>query len=136
MEKTKAFEISGPTLLPYSPIVLLRDILKRWLIILMAAVVVGVGDYILMDQTHQPVYKTDATLVITTQDSTSTVYSNLNSTSELAAVFASLLNSSVMQKTVLEELHHCVPDRGDQSADTAGYLFRTPHCVFGDPIPH
>jgi capsular exopolysaccharide synthesis family protein len=104
MQNTKDFEYETPGLLPYDPIILVLDVLRRWLLVLVVAVVVGVGTYIAADMMYQPEYETSATLVVTTRDSTATVYTNLKSTSEIAAVFTELLNSSVLQKIVLEEL--------------------------------
>ena len=89
-------------LLPFDPIVLLMDVAKRWLLILLVAVVAGVSTYILMDATYQPSYKTTTTFVVTTQDSSTTVYSNLTSTSNLASVFSELLNSSILRKSILQ----------------------------------
>ena len=74
--------------LPFHPIVLLRDVAKRWLLILLAVLVVGVGTYIYTDVTYAPVYQTTTTYVVTTYSSSSTVYSNLSSASSLAGVFS------------------------------------------------
>ena len=86
----------------FDPIILLLDVAKRWLLILLVAVMAGVGTYILKDATYAPVYKTTTTFVVTSQDSSSTVYSNLTSASTLATVFSDLLNSSLLRKTILE----------------------------------
>ena len=91
-------------LFSYDPIVLVYDVLKRWLLIVMAALVVGVGSYIMTDMSYSPVYKTTTTYVVTTRSSSSTVYSNLTSTTTLATVFSDLLNSSVMRKSILQEI--------------------------------
>ena len=88
-------------ILTFDPIVLLLDVAKRWLLILLVAVMAGVGTYILKDVTYQPTYKTTTTFVVTTQDSSATVYSNLTSASNLASVFSELLNSSILRKTIL-----------------------------------
>ena len=103
MQNTMEFESSKPGVLPYAPIVLVMDALRRWLLILTAAVLAGVMVYIAADAVYTPEYETSATLVITTRDSTATVYTNLNATSEIATVFSKLLNSSILQKVVLEE---------------------------------
>lgn len=103
MNKISEFKIERPSMLSVIPFVLVRDVLKKWLLILTVAVMAGVGAYIITDWTYKPVYQTSSTLVVTTRDSSNTVYSNLQSTTELASVFAGLLNSSVLQKVVLEE---------------------------------
>ncbi len=98
--------------LPFHPIVLLRDVAKRWLLILLAVLTVGVATYIYADATYAPVYQTTTTYVVTTHSSSSTVYSNLSSASSLATVFSDLLNSSIMRKAILQKT-------GTQSFDGA-----------------
>ena len=104
MAKSNDFQVTNTTLLSFEPIVLLRDVMKNWLLILVVAVTVGVGAYIITDQSYRPVYQTNTTMVITSRGSSSTVYSNLQNASNLASVFTELLNSSVLQKKILEEL--------------------------------
>lgn len=104
MAQTKDFHVSESTLLPFDPIVLVRDVLKRWTLILLAVVIAGTSTYIMTKKDYEPIYQTSTTLVVTNRGSSSSVYSNLQTTSDLATVFTSLLNSSVLQKRVLEEL--------------------------------
>ena len=89
------------SLLPFDPIVVVRDVLKRWLSILLIALTVGVGSFILTDMSYEPRYQAKVTFVVTTRSSASTVYGNLTSTSEMASVFSELINSSVMRKKIL-----------------------------------
>ena len=84
-------------------IVLVQDVLKRWLVVVLAALAVGIGTYIYTDATYAPVYRTTTTFVVTTRGSSTSVYSNLSSTSNLAGLFTELLNSSIMRKTILQE---------------------------------
>ena len=104
MEKTNEFYMENASLLHFDPIVLLRDVAKRWLVIVLAALAVGVGSYIYTDMTYQPVYRATTTFVVTARGSATTVYSNLSSTSNLAGVFTELLNSSLMRKTIVREM--------------------------------
>ena len=104
MEKTNEFYMENASLLHFDPIVLLRDVVKRWLVIVLAALAVGVGSYIYTDMTYQPVYQATTTFVVTARGSSTTVYSNLSSTSNLAGVFTELLNSSLMRKTIVREM--------------------------------
>lgn len=103
MEKTEK-HTPAEGFLPFDPIVLLQDVAKRWLLILLAALAVGVGSYIHTDMSYKPVYQTSTTFVVSTRDSASTVYSNLTSTSSLASVFSELINSSLLRKTVLQQI--------------------------------
>ena len=102
MMKNTNEHTSSEDILSFDPIVLLLDVAKRWLLILLVAVMAGVGTYILSDAAYSPVYKTTTTFVVTSQDSSSTVYSNLSSATSLATVFSDLLNSSILRKTILQ----------------------------------
>ena len=102
METTNDYAEAG--LLPFDPIVLIQDMAKRWLAVVLAALVLGVGAYIKTDLSYTPVYQTTTTFVVTSRGSSSTVYSSLASTSSLASVFTELLNSSILRKTILEEV--------------------------------
>lgn len=104
MEQTNEFSVAESGLLPFDPIVLVQDVLKRWLVIVLAALVVGFGAYIVTDLQYVPVYQTNTTFVVTARGSSTTVYSNLSSTSSVADVFTELLNSSILHKTILEEM--------------------------------
>ena len=99
MENNKELETG---FLNYDPIVLVRDVCKRWLQILVIAVLVGVAAYILTDLTYTPEYTANATMVVSARGSNNTVYSNLSTTTTLAKVYTELLNSSVFRKTVMQ----------------------------------
>lgn len=104
MEKTNELHTTVSGLLPFDPIVLVRDVVKRWLIILLAALMVGVGTYIVKDASYVPVYKTNTVFVVTTRGSSTTIYNNLTSTSNVASLFTELMNSSIMRKTVMSHM--------------------------------
>lgn len=104
MENTNALHAENASLLHFDPIVLVRDIMKQWLLIVLVALMVGVGSYITTDMDYEPVYQTKTTFVVTNRTSSSTVYSNLSSTSSLATVFTELLNSSIMRKSIVQEM--------------------------------
>lgn len=104
MENTNELNTTGAGLLPFDPVVLLRDVLKRWLVVVLAALAVGVGSYISTDSSYQPQYRTSVIFVVTSRGSSTTVYSNLSSTSSVASLFTELLNSSIMRKTIMEEM--------------------------------
>ena len=104
MEQEKELQPYQKSLLPYDPIILIRDTVKKWALILVVAVLCGMCAYIYTDSVYIPYYDCKATLVLTTRDSASTVYDNLDSTSSLATVFTEVLNSSVMRNNILHEL--------------------------------
>lgn len=103
MENKNEFHNEDLGLLTFDPIVIVGDVVKRWLLVLTVALAVGVGAYILTDLTYQPSYSTQTTFVVSTRSSSNTVYDNLASTTQLASVFSELLNSSLLRTTVLEQ---------------------------------
>ena len=103
MDTTNELHTAESGILSFDLIVVIQDVVKRWLLIVLAAAVVGVGSYILADLRYEPVYQANATLVVTTRGNSTTVFSNLSSAGSLAEVFTDLLNSSLMRKAILEE---------------------------------
>ena len=104
MDNKNELYTTGAGFLPFDPIVLVMDVLKRWLIIVLAALMAGVGSYIYADSSYVPSYRTNTVFVVTTQGSSTTVYNNLTSTSNVATLFTELLNSSIMRKAIMEEM--------------------------------
>ena len=102
-EENKEFQTEKAPLFAFDPIVVVMDVCKHWLMILVLALAVGVGAYILTDMSYKPIYKTSATMVITTRSSSATVYNNLSSATSLTAVFDEVLNSSVFRRVIQEE---------------------------------
>ncbi len=91
-------------ILSFDPIVPLLDVAKKWLLIIVITVVATVGTYIASDLSYKPIYQTTTTFVVTARGSSSTVFSNLTSTSSVASVFSELLNSSLMRQAILQDL--------------------------------
>ncbi len=104
METKQKLHIENASLLHFDPIVLFRDVAKQWLLIVLVSLIVGIGSYIITDSRYEPVYQTKTTFVVTTRGSSNTVYSNLSSTSSLAEVFTELLNSSILRKSIVQEM--------------------------------
>lgn len=104
MDYMSEYNKSESGLLPFDLIVVIQDVMRRWLVVVLVAVMVGVGAYIHTDMQYEPVYRTTTTFVVTARGSSSSVYSNLTSTNNLASVFTDLLNSSIMRKTILQEM--------------------------------
>ena len=102
MDYKNEFQTQESGLLPFDPIILVRDVCKRWLVILVATVLVGVAAYIVTDVSYTPTYRTNTTLVVSSRGSAATVYTHLSSASSLANVFTELLNSSILRQKVLE----------------------------------
>ncbi len=104
MEHTNERYGKDDSLLLFDPIVVVRDVLKKWLVILVIALAVGVGSFIITDLRYQPRYQSQVTFVVTNRGSSATVYNNLASTTSLASVFSELINSSIMRKTILNAM--------------------------------
>lgn len=104
MDNTNELHTTGAGLLPFDPIILVQDVLKRWLIVVLAALAVGVGAYIAADSAYVPTYRTSAVFVVTTKGSSTTVYNNLTSTSNVASLFTEVLNSTIMRRAIMEEM--------------------------------
>ena len=104
---------SAPLL--FNPMIVVQDVIKRWMTILLAALMVGVGSYIYTDRSYTPSYTATTTYVVTSRGNSASVYSSLNATSELAELFEKLLNSSLMRKTIMAELDN-TPFTGKISA--------------------
>ena len=87
----------------FDPIVLVRDVARRWFLIVFMALIVGMAAHIYVNASYQPVYKTSITYVTYTRNSGVTVYHNLSSATTVASVFEELLNSSLLRNTIMQE---------------------------------
>ena len=81
-----------------------QDVLKRWYLILTAALVAAMCTFMLVDFSYEPQYKTTTTFVATAGGTNTTTYSNLNTASNVASIFTEVLNSSILKQKVLEEV--------------------------------
>lgn len=104
MEYTNEKHTAQSGFLKYDPLVIVIDVAKRILVIILAAIIAGVSGFIWAQSKYEPIYRTDITMVVTARGSSTTVYSNLSSTTNLAGVFTELLNSSVLRKNILSEI--------------------------------
>ena len=103
MEMKQKSQYTGQSLLLFDPIIVLRDLMQKWFLILVIAVFLAVTAFVVADQIYVPVYESNATLVVTTHTSFTSVYDNISSASSLATVFSDILNSSVLRKRILEQ---------------------------------
>lgn len=84
--------------------ILVRDVCKRWYLVLTVALIAGMVAYVISDLSYVPKYTTTTTFVVSKQDSASSVYQNLSATTDLATVFSEVLNSSLLRSAVLEQV--------------------------------
>ncbi len=90
--------------LSFDPITVVRDVLRRWYLIVILALIAGMGGYVYSDMRYEPIYTTSATFVVSIRSSTTTVYQNLTGAANLASVFSEVLNSSILRAEILEDV--------------------------------
>lgn len=104
MQENKENQAEQVELISFHPSIILRDVLKRWYLVVVAALLAGMIAYTASDLLYVPAYSTTTTFVVSVQGSSTTVYQNLSATSNLATVFSEVLNSSLLRSAILEEL--------------------------------
>ena len=85
-------------------ITIMQDVIKRWYLIVAAALIAAMMAFVFVDATYKPMYRTTATFVVSSASTTSTSYNNISSANSTANVFTEVLNSSILRKKVLEEM--------------------------------
>lgn len=90
--------------LSFDLITVVRDVIKRWYLVLAVALLFAMGAYLVSDMSYEPSYTTTTTFVATVKGSSTTVYQNLSAASNLASVFSEVLNSSILRSAILQEL--------------------------------
>ena len=133
MEHTNEKYVLDSGLVSFDPIVLVLDLLKRWLLVVVVAITLGVGAYVLSDVMYTPQYQANATLVVTSRSNTGTVFNNLSSANSLANVFTQVLNSSLLRKTVLQEAGITQFDGSITAKSINGTNLMTLHVVGSNP---
>lgn len=104
MQENKENQVEQAELISFNPYIIFLDVLKRWYLIVVAALLAGMISYTASDLLYVPVYSTTTTFVVSVQGSSTTVYQNLSAASNLATVFSEVLNSSLLRSAILEKL--------------------------------
>ena len=66
MAENKITQQEAPiSLMSFDPIIILRDVLRRWYLIVAAALIVGMGAYTVTELNYVPRYTTTTTFVVT-----------------------------------------------------------------------
>ena len=73
--------------------------------------IAGVGTFLLLTPHTSPFINPPQLLVVSDRNNNASVYNNLSATTGLASAFSELLSSSILRKTILEEI-------GDTSFDS------------------
>ena len=98
-EETKS--ITGTAFTAGMVLCILRDVARRWLLILLVVLIACMGTCVFQDTIYTPQYSTTTTFVVTAAGTSSTTYQNLSAASTLANVFTEVLNSSLLRNEVI-----------------------------------
>ena len=99
MQNNKEPRTEQKELFLFDPVVILLDIIKRWYVVVIAALLAGVLAYIVSNVRYVPSYETTTTFVVSSKDSSATVYQNLSAASNLAGVFSEEAKKAPKPKT-------------------------------------
>lgn len=101
-ENTAAEELE---LIPLTTIAaVIQDVIRKWYVILAAALIAAMAAFVWADITYTPEYATKTTFVVTAGGTNTTTYQNLSAANSLATVFSEVLNSSVLRDKVMEQV--------------------------------
>ena len=81
---------------------ILRDIWKYAIVILLLAASMSLLSYVYVGRNYHKQYESTSTFIVSSKGSNNSVYSDLSATSEMATKFSEILNSSILQKKVLQ----------------------------------
>ncbi len=83
---------------------IIRGILRQWWVIILLTIGTYMLAYVYIDSQYVPQYTTSTTFIITQRGTSSTTYTDIQSAKDTATKFTQILNSTVLQKKVAEEL--------------------------------
>lgn len=84
---------------------ILRDISKYIVVILLLAASMSLLSYVYVGRSYHKQYESTSTFIVSSKGSNSSVYSDLSTTTEMATKFSEILNSSILQKKVAQEMN-------------------------------
>ncbi len=96
-------EIAPVTDITIEPFTLLRDILSNAVFILLGALAAAMISYLVVSVRYEPQYTASTTFVVGSKGSNNT-YANLSSANTMATSFQKILESTVMRKTICDEM--------------------------------
>lgn len=83
---------------------ILRDVVKNFWVVILSGLIGFFGFYVLTYGSYKPVYTSKATLSVTTANGTTSTYSSLAVSSEMATVFTTLLDDPLLTERAAEVL--------------------------------
>ena len=84
--------------------IIARDIAKEWLSILLLVIAAGLLTSVYYVRSYTPSYTTRSTMVVSSAGASGSIYNSIYSTSQTTTKFSQILNSSLLQKKVAEEI--------------------------------
>lgn len=84
---------------------IVRDVIRRVLVIVLCAIVFGGGFYIAKSESFKPQYTSEATMLVSTKNGSYDAYSNLSTAVQMNQVFQMILASNALQDAVMEDLN-------------------------------
>ncbi len=84
--------------------IVLRDILRRWLMILLLSLSAAMIADVAANELYEPRYTASTTLYVTSKGVNNTVYTDISATSTLAEELSYILSTNVMERKVAKEL--------------------------------
>ena len=83
---------------------ILKDIQKWIVVIVLIAASISLLMYVNQGRKYVKMYESSSTFIVSSSGTNSNVYNNLSVTSEISKKFSEILNSSILQKKIAEEL--------------------------------
>ena len=84
---------------------IIRDVFRQWWAILLFSIAIALLADVGVNAFYKPVYTTSATFVVTTRGTNTSIYQNIASASDTAERFRTVLQSSILQRTIAKDLN-------------------------------
>lgn len=81
-----------------------KDVLKEWWVILLIALSAAMVAEVIVTQNYKSEYQSRSTFIVTTQNASSSIASNVYSASETAEKFSQILDSNVLKRKIAQEV--------------------------------
>lgn len=86
------------------PVSLIKDVLKDWWVIFLAALSASLISYVAVNELYTPEYTAGSAFVVTSRERNTNIYQNLTYAQDMAEQFSYILESNVLQKKVMEDV--------------------------------
>lgn len=90
--------------LPFDPVAIIRYVLRRWYVLLVAALAAFAAVYVLVNAVYQPKYTVSVTFSVSLRQSTDTAFEQLPAAGSLAFACAEVFNSPLLHGAVRQAI--------------------------------